>query len=59
VSAIATPVFDAFGHIVLALVAIGPSATLDLKANGVPVLALKEAASALSKRLGATSYKEA
>jgi DNA-binding IclR family transcriptional regulator len=53
VSAIATPVFDAFGHIVLALVAIGPSATLDLKANGVPVLALKEAASSLSKRLGA------
>jgi DNA-binding IclR family transcriptional regulator len=43
------------GHIVLALVAIGPSATLDLKANGVPVLALKEAASELSKRLGATS----
>ena len=53
VSAIATPVFDAFGHIVLALVAIGPSATLDLKANGAPVVALKEAASSLSKRLGA------
>ncbi len=53
VSAIATPVFDAFGHIVLALVAIGPSATLDLKANGAPVLSLKEAASRLSKRLGA------
>jgi DNA-binding IclR family transcriptional regulator len=55
VSAIATPVFDALGHIVLALVAIGPSATLDLKANGLPTQALKEAASTLSKRLGAST----
>ncbi|MDI9334396.1 MAG: IclR family transcriptional regulator C-terminal domain-containing protein [Cytophagales bacterium] len=57
VSAIATPVFDAFGHIVLALVVIGPSATLDLKANGVPTQVLAQAASSLSKRLGAASEK--
>jgi DNA-binding IclR family transcriptional regulator len=54
VSAIATPVFDAFGHIVLAFVAIGPSATLDLKANGVPTQVLTDAASSLSKRLGSS-----
>ena len=54
VSAIATPVFDAFGHIVLALVAIGPSATLDLKTNGTPTQVLAEAARNLSKRLGSS-----
>jgi len=52
VSALALPVFDARGAIVLALTAIGPSAVFDARADGAVATALGEAASALSLRLG-------
>ncbi|MBI5720475.1 MAG: IclR family transcriptional regulator [Burkholderiales bacterium] len=52
VSALALPVFDARGTIVLALTAIGPSAVFDSRSDGVVATALREAAQALSTRLG-------
>jgi len=52
VSALALPVFDARGAIVLALTAIGPSAVFDARPDGAVATALGEAASALSLRLG-------
>jgi DNA-binding IclR family transcriptional regulator len=52
ISALATPVFDGFGAMVLALVAIGPSAALPVDA-GSPLLApLRDAAQAISRRIG-------
>lgn len=53
VTAIAAPVFDGFGTMVVALTAIGPSATLspDMAAPGA--LRLRACAEALSARLGA------
>jgi DNA-binding IclR family transcriptional regulator len=53
VSAIAAPVFDGLGRIALALVAIGPNATLDTRAGGAPCRALRAAAEAVSRQLGA------
>ena len=53
ISALAAPVFDGFGALVLCLSTIGPSATLDVSPQGVQALALCGAASALSARLGA------
>ncbi len=53
VSAIAAPVFDGLGRIALALVAIGPNATLDTRASGVPCRELRSAADAVSRQLGA------
>lgn len=53
VSALAAPVFDGFGQMVLALTAIGPSATLDASPRGAPAVALAEAAQRLSAQLGA------
>ncbi|RZJ13683.1 MAG: IclR family transcriptional regulator [Rubrivivax sp.] len=52
VSAAAAPVFDAAGNLVLALTAIGPSATFDTASDGPLTTALREAASLLSRRLG-------
>ncbi len=52
VSALALPVFDARGTIVLALTAIGPSAVFDSRSEGVVAEALREAARDLSTRLG-------
>ncbi len=52
VSAIAAPVFDGLGRIALALVAIGPNATLDTRPRGAPAGALRDAAAALSRQLG-------
>ncbi|CAM3908652.1 IclR family transcriptional regulator [Roseateles saccharophilus] len=52
VSAAAAPVFDASGRLVLALTAIGPSASFDTAAGGPLVAALREAAGLLSGRLG-------
>jgi DNA-binding IclR family transcriptional regulator len=52
VSAIAAPVFDGLGRIALALVAIGPNATLDTRPRGLAAVALREAAGALSRQLG-------
>ncbi|MGQ3053024.1 MAG: IclR family transcriptional regulator [Roseateles sp.] len=52
VSAAAAPVFDASGRLVLALTAIGPSASFDTALDGALAAALKKAAAELSRRLG-------
>jgi DNA-binding IclR family transcriptional regulator len=52
VSALAAPVFDASGALVLSLTAIGPSAVLDTAATGAPALLLRQAAAGLSAVLG-------
>jgi DNA-binding IclR family transcriptional regulator len=53
VTALAVPVFDGFGGMVLGLIAIGPSATLDPDPAGPAVRALRQCAEALSRGLGA------
>jgi DNA-binding IclR family transcriptional regulator len=53
VSAMAAPVFDANGTLVLALTAIGPSAVFDTRWNGAVARALQERARGLDQRLGA------
>ncbi|HJV60136.1 MAG TPA: IclR family transcriptional regulator [Albitalea sp.] len=53
VSAMAAPVFDDAGRIVLALTAIGPSATFDSRLEGAVAVALRRSAALLSQRLGA------
>lgn len=53
VSAMAAPVFDERGAIVLSLTAIGPSAMVDTHWDGVVATALREAAQRLSRQLGA------
>jgi len=53
VSAMAAPVFDERGEIVLSLTAIGPSAVFDTRVDGVVATALRNAAAELSRRLGA------
>lgn len=52
VSAIAAPVFDASTRLVLALTAIGPSASFDTAPGGPISTALRNAAALLSRRLG-------
>jgi DNA-binding IclR family transcriptional regulator len=52
VSAAAAPVFDGAGRLVLALTAIGPSASFDTSAPSGLVEALRTAAAQLSRRLG-------
>jgi DNA-binding IclR family transcriptional regulator len=52
VSAVAAPVFEASGRLVMALTAIGPSASFDTSAGGPIAAALAEAAAQLSRRLG-------
>jgi len=58
VSALAAPVFDEAGAIVLSLIAIGPSAVFDARYEGPVARALASAAAALSRRLGAPSRSE-
>jgi DNA-binding IclR family transcriptional regulator len=53
VSAMAAPVFDDAGAMVLSLTAIGPSAIFDVRPEGVVADALRRSAKALSKQLGA------
>jgi DNA-binding IclR family transcriptional regulator len=53
VTALAAPVFDGFGEMVLALTAIGPSATLEPSRDGAAARALIACAAALSSRMGA------
>lgn len=55
VSALAVPVFDGFGQLVLAIAAIGPSVTLTLDPAGLPAQKLQAQARQLSQRLGAPS----
>lgn len=57
VSALAVPVFDGFGQLVLALAAIGPSATLDLRPDGPSASLLRDCGRQLSQRLGAPRAK--
>jgi hypothetical protein len=53
VTAVSAPVFDGFGTMVIALTAIGPSATLDGSPTGPAARALIACAKALSQRMGA------
>ena len=53
ISALATPVFDGFGQLVLCLAVIGPSATLQTGPASSAAQYLREAARGLSQRLGA------
>jgi DNA-binding IclR family transcriptional regulator len=55
ISAMAVPVFDGFGRLVLAIAAIGPSKMLDLRTGGPQAKALRDVAASLSQRLGATA----
>ena len=52
VSALASPVFDHSGQIVLALTVIGPSAALDSHWDGALAGVMRDAAAAVSARLG-------
>lgn len=52
VSALAAPVFDLHGELVLSLAAIGPNATFDVQATGPVAVALKGCAAQLSRQLG-------
>jgi DNA-binding IclR family transcriptional regulator len=45
-------VFDGFGRLALAIAVIGPSALLDLQADGSQARALLDTGRALSQRLG-------
>ena len=53
ISALAAPVFDAGGQMVLSLTAIGPGASFDARPDGAPARALVACAAALSRQLGA------
>jgi DNA-binding IclR family transcriptional regulator len=53
VSAMAAPVFDDGGRMVMSLTAIGPSAIFDSRLDGAVAMALRRSAQALSKQLGA------
>ncbi len=53
INAMAAPVFDHTGAMVLAITAIGPSAVLDTGWQSATALALRASADAVSRRLGA------
>jgi DNA-binding IclR family transcriptional regulator len=55
VAALAAPVFDAAGHMVLSLTAIGPAPSFDVRPQGAPAQALHAVATELSRQLGARS----
>jgi len=55
ISAIAAPVFDAAGSMVLSLTVIGPSASLDTAHDAPPALALLQVARELTAQLGGRS----
>lgn len=59
VSAMAAPVFDERGAIVLSLTAIGPSAMVDTRWDGIVATTLRAAAQRLSKQMGAGAPVEA
>ena len=58
ISALATPVFDGFGQLVLCLAVIGPSATLRTGPDSAAAGHLRETARSLSQRLGAAQGGE-
>jgi DNA-binding IclR family transcriptional regulator len=55
VSALAAPVFDGSGALVLSLTAIGPTAAFDTRADGPTADALRQAAAGLSALLGGSA----
>ncbi|HSN31141.1 MAG TPA: IclR family transcriptional regulator [Ideonella sp.] len=59
VSALAAPVFDEVGRIVLSLTAIGPSSVFDVRHDGPLAVALRRCADELSQRLGAPADRQA
>jgi len=52
VSALAAPVFDGQGALVLGLTAVGPSASFDVRLRGAPAQHLRRVAAELSAQLG-------
>lgn len=54
IDALCAPVFDTEGHIVLGILAMGPTATFDSRWNGAVATALKRCAADISQRLGRT-----
>lgn len=52
VSALAAPVFDANGSMVLGLTVIGPGATLDTRPSGTPAQLMQQVAADLTAQLG-------
>ena len=52
VSAMAVPVFDAFGKLVMAIAAIAPNRLLDLDLQGPQAQAIKRIGAAISRKLG-------
>ena len=52
ISAMAVPVFDGFGKLVLAIAAIAPTSTMDLSVQGPLARTLRDAGERLSARLG-------
>jgi DNA-binding IclR family transcriptional regulator len=59
VTALAVPVFDGFGTMVLALTAIGPSAALDGAIDGRAARTLRSCGDVLSQRLGLRGERSA
>jgi DNA-binding IclR family transcriptional regulator len=55
VTALSAPVFDGFGRMVLAITAIGPSASLDAQEDGAAAKELVRYANAVSAQLGAVT----
>jgi DNA-binding IclR family transcriptional regulator len=54
IDALCAPVFDAEGHIVLGILAMGPTATFDSNWEGGVAKALKRCAAEVSRRIGRT-----
>lgn len=54
IDAMCAPVFDAQGHIALAILAMGPTSTFDSNWDGVVAKALKRCAAEVSRRIGRT-----
>jgi DNA-binding IclR family transcriptional regulator len=52
IDALAAPVFDAHGRIVLGLTVVGPELSFDVSYDGEPALLLRQAARAISEQLG-------
>lgn len=59
VNAMAAPVFDHAGKIVLSITAIGPAAVFDTRWNGLIAVALRECAGQVSQQLGALAASRA
>jgi len=56
INALAAPVFDAGGQMVLGLTAIGPGALLDTTGGGAPARALQRVAAELTAQLGGRPF---